>query len=226
MRREAEAVEALEPATIQAATEPLGLLLEPAQAGALARFAQLLLRWNAVHNLTAIESPAQVLTHHLLDSLSILPELRRRIGMQSMRVLDVGAGGGLPGVPLAIAGTHLHVTLVDKVQKKAAFLTQVKLELALSNVDVVHTRVETLARPRAFDLIVTRAFASLAHFVQLTRHLLARHGSWCAMKGARPSAELDELSRVLPDVRFETIALRVPGLRAERHLVLMQPQAE
>ena len=121
-----------------------GCSLSGSQADALARYAALLLRWNAVHNLTAIEAPAQVLTHHLLDSLAIIPEMQRIADERSIRILDVGAGGGLPGVALAIAAPNLQVTLVDKVQKKIAFLTQAKVELALDNVDCVHSRVETL----------------------------------------------------------------------------------
>jgi 16S rRNA (guanine527-N7)-methyltransferase len=176
-----------------------------------------------VHNLTAIESPAHVLTHHLLDSLAIVPEIQRIGGERLVTVLDVGAGGGLPGIPLAIAAPYLHVTLIDKVQKKIAFLTQARLELALDNVTCVHARVETLHTESPFELIVARAFASLAEFVGLTRHLLAPEGWWCAMKGALPAAELDELKRSMPDVRVaRTVRLQVPHLNAERHLVLMQ----
>lgn len=197
--------------------------LSESQANALARYAALLMRWNTVHNLTAIESPAQVLTHHLLDSLAIVPEIQRIGGERLMNALDVGAGGGLPGIPLAIAAPNLHVTLIDKVQKKIAFLTQVKLELALNNVTCVQARVETLQADSSFELIVTRAFASLVEFVSLTRHLLAPNGWWGAMKGALPSAELDELKRSVPDVRVtRTVRLQVPHLNAERHLVLMQ----
>ena len=197
-------------------------LSEP-QLDALARYAALLMRWNTVHNLTAIESPAQVLSHHLLDSLAIVPEIRRIGGESLANVLDVGAGGGLPGIPLAIAVPTLRVTLIDKVQKKIAFLTQAKLELALDNVTCVHARVETLQTESPFELIVARAFASLAEFVGLTRHLLASNGWWCAMKGTLPTAELDELKRSMQDVRVtRTIRLQVPHLNAERHLVMMQ----
>ncbi len=129
-----------------------GLQLSRSQADALARYAALLLRWNAVHNLTAIETPAHVLTHHLLDSLAIVPEVQSIAGDGLLRVLDVGAGGGLPGVALAIAVPNLHVTLVDKVQKKIAFLTQAKLELELGNVDCVHSRVETMQAESPFEL--------------------------------------------------------------------------
>lgn len=201
--------------------------LNELQANALARYAALLLRWNSVHNLTAIESPAAVLTHHLLDSLAIVPEIQRISGARSMRVLDVGSGGGLPGIPLAIAAPDLHVTLVDKVQKKVAFLTQAKLDLALHNVACVHARVETLRPESPFEWIVARAFASLTEFVGSTRHLLAARGWWCAMKGALPTAELDALKSSAPDVRVvDTIRLRVPRLDAERHLILMQATHE
>lgn len=201
----------------------LGLELSASQAHTLSRYAALLLRWNTVHNLTAIDSPAEVLTHHLLDSLAIVPEIRRIAGERSIRVLDVGTGGGLPGIPLAIAAPNLHVTLIDKAQKKVAFLTQAKLELALSNVTCLHARVETMKPSRLFELIVARAFATLAEFVRVTRHLLAENGTWCAMKGALPDAELVELKISAPDVRVaRTVRLRVPHLDAERHLILMQ----
>lgn len=200
-----------------------GLQLSESQSNMLAQYARLLLRWNSVHNLTAIESPAHVLTHHLLDSLAIVPEIRRISGQRSTRVLDVGAGGGLPGIPLAIAVPNLHVTLVDRIQKKVAFLTQAKLELALNNVECVHARVEALQPVEPFELIVARAFASLGQFVRSTRHLLASGGWWCAMKGVLPSAELDELKRSAPDVRVaDVVKLQVPQLDAERCLVLMQ----
>lgn len=214
-----------EPVTADAITSGaagLGLQLNSSQSDALARYAALLLRWNAVHNLTAIQAPADVLSHHLLDSLAIVPEVQRVAGDAATRVLDVGSGGGLPGVALAIAAPNLQVTLVDKVQKKIAFLTQVTVELGLNNVDCVHSRVETLKTESRFELIVARAFASLTEFIGLTRHLLAPGGWWFAMKGALPSDELNELKRVLPDVRARTVRLDVPRLNAERHLVLMQ----
>lgn len=197
--------------------------LSAAQTQALADYAELIQRWNKVHNLTAIETSSKLLTHHLLDSLAIVPEVQRIAAGRSMRVLDVGTGGGLPGIPLAIALPYLHVTLVDKVQKKIAFLTQAKLELALSNVDAVHSRVETLQTELPFELITARAFASLATLVDSTRHLLAPNGWWCAMKGTLPGVELDELGRCVPDVLVrQTARLKVPRLEAERHLIWMQ----
>lgn len=213
----------LDSGAITTVAAKLGVQLSESQSNALAKYARLLLRWNAVHNLTAIDSPADVLTHHLLDSLAIVPELRRIGADLSSRVLDVGAGGGLPGIPLAIAAPKLHVTLVDKVQKKVAFLTQAKLELALKNVDCVQTRVETLPPKPPFELIVARAFGSLAEFVRVSRHVLAEGGWWCAMKGALPGVELEELKCSMPDVRVAgVIRLQVPRLDAERHLIVMQ----
>ena len=209
--------------TITHAAAEFGLQLSTSQSDTLARYAALLLRWNTVHNLTAIETPARVLSHHLLDSLAIVPEIQRIAGNRPMRVLDVGAGGGLPGIPLAIAAPNLQVTLVDKVQKKSAFLTQAKLELSLANVTCAHARVETLPAQSPFELIVARAFSSLSELVGLTRHLLAPDGWWCAMKGTLPIDELDDIKRTMPEVCVTRIVqLQVPQLSAERHLILMQ----
>jgi 16S rRNA (guanine527-N7)-methyltransferase len=200
----------------------LGLDLSQAQAVQLERFAGLLLRWNAVHNLTAIGSTAGVLSHHLLDSLAILPPIAAICGEKRLAVLDVGAGGGLPGVPLAIARPAWSVTLVDKVEKKVAFLTQAQLELGLHNLECVHARVEEL-KHAPFDLIVSRAFGSLADFVRLTRALRAPGGWWAAMKGAVPGDELSALRQEFPDVRVvDIVKLDVPRLGAERHLILLQ----
>jgi 16S rRNA (guanine527-N7)-methyltransferase len=214
---------AVDIARLRTALGGLNLSLSDDQVQQLATYADLLLRWNAVHNLTSIEQPAQVISHHLLDSLAILGEIRRILGDRALRLLDVGAGGGLPGIPLAIADPGLRVTLVDKVQKKVAFLTQVKLELGLANVECVHARVEALRPALLYDIVVARALASLAELVRLTRHLVAPNGYWFAMKGALPGAELDELGR-LPGVRvLATVKLQVPCLDAERHLIVLQP---
>ena len=200
----------------------LGLELRTEQLDQLVRYADLLTRWNRVHNLTAIE-PGQTLTHHLLDSLSIVPTLAARVHTAApLRVLDVGAGGGLPGIPLAIALPAAHVTLVDKVEKKVAFLRQVKLDLRLPNMDVVHSRVEQL-RATPFDVILARAFATLLELVRLSRPLLARGGCWCAMKGALPRAEIEELEQAHSGVRIvQIVKLVVPRLEAERHLILIE----
>lgn len=209
----------LAPAAIAAGAQAMGVELDEVAAQRLADFGRLLTRWNAVHNLTAIRSPDEVLTHHLLDSLSLVPQLLRLSGARPVRVLDVGAGGGLPGVPLAIVRPEVEVTLVDAVQKKVAFITQAALELRLRNAHARHSRVESLGLP-AFPFITSRAFASLADFVSLTRNALAPGGWWLAMKGVYPGAEIAALPS-FAQVK-EVVELQVPGLDEARHLVLMQ----
>ena len=181
----------------------------PAQ---LLAFRDLLLKWNKTYNLTALRDPDQALSHHLLDSLAILPHVG------DGPLLDVGSGGGLPGIPLAIARPTLAVSMVDTVQKKATFLQQAAIELGLKNVAVHHARVENL--PGQYAQISSRAFAELALFVSLTRHLLAPGGRWLAMKGVLPEAEIN----ALPDdiVVEAVIPLSVPGLDAERHLIILK----
>ena len=178
----------------------------------LIAFRDLLLKWNKTYNLTALRDPAQAISHHLLDSLAILPHL----GVGSL--LDVGSGGGLPGIPLAIAKPELAVSLVDTVQKKTTFLQQAVIELALKNVTVHHARVEEMQGQYA--QISSRAFAEIGLFISLTRHLLAPGGRWLAMKGVRPD---DELKALPADITVEAIIpLTVPGLAAERHLIILK----
>ncbi len=198
----------------------LGIALSHAQSEQLARFAALLLKWNAVHNLTAIDRPEDVVPLHLLDSLAIVPELDALAGARPLRVLDVGAGGGLPGVALAIARPQWRFWLIDKVQKKTAFLQQARVELRLANAEVVHGRVQTWQPAERFDVVVARAFASLADLVAWTRHLLAPGGVWFAMKGGVPEAEIAALRG---DVRVQrTVKLRVPQLDGQRHLIILE----
>ena len=178
----------------------------------LLAFRDLLLKWNKTYNLTALRDPAQAISHHLLDSLAILPH----VGASTL--LDVGSGGGLPGIPLAIAKPELAVSMVDTVQKKTTFLQQAVIELALKNVTVHHARVE--AMQGQYAQISSRAFAELGLFVSLTRHLLAPNGRWLAMKGVRPD---DELKALPADITVEAIIpLTVPGLGAERHLIILK----
>jgi 16S rRNA (guanine527-N7)-methyltransferase len=190
----------------------LGLKLpEEAQIRLLA-FRDLLLKWNKTYNLTALRDPAQAISHHLLDSLAILPHIA------DGNLLDVGSGGGLPGIPLAIARPELSVSMVDTVQKKTTFLQQVVIELGLKNVTVHHARVEEMQGQ--FAQISSRAFAELGLFISLTRHLLAPGGRWLAMKGVRPDEELKALPA---DIAVEAIIpLTVPGLDAERHLIILK----
>jgi 16S rRNA (guanine527-N7)-methyltransferase len=205
-----------------AGASALGLAIDASQTELLARYARLLLRWNSVHNLTAIRSPAEVLTHHLLDSLAIIPPLDGIFGEKRISCLDVGAGGGLPGIPMAVTKPGWRVTLLDKVEKKVAFLRQAKLELGLRNVECAHGRAEEF-KGGPFDLIVSRAFASLPEFVRVSERMLAANGWWAAMKGVHPEDEIHALAKACPSVRVvDIVKLDVPGLNAERHLILMQ----
>jgi 16S rRNA (guanine527-N7)-methyltransferase len=193
----------------------LGIALPDAAQRKLLAFRDLLLKWNKTYNLTALRDPEQVISHHLLDSLSILPYVG------SGPLLDVGSGGGLPGIPLAIARPDLPVGMVDTVQKKATFLQQALIELDLKNVAVHHARVEEMQGQYA--QISSRAFAEISLFVALTRHLLAPGGRWLAMKGQRPD---DELKALPDDVALEAIVpLDVPGLAAERHLIILRARS-
>ena len=180
----------------------------------------LLAKWNRVYNLTAVREPAEMLTQHLLDSLSIVPPLRRHTGGRAARLLDVGSGGGLPGVVLAVAMPELDVTCVDTVAKKTSFIRQVALELKLPNLHAAHSRVETLDAG-AFDVVVSRAFASLADFIRLTRRHIETTGVWLAMKGRHPSDEIDDLPSGV--TVFHVEQLSVPGLVAERCALWLRP---
>jgi 16S rRNA (guanine527-N7)-methyltransferase len=182
----------------------------------LLAYRDLLLKWNRTYNLTAITSPQAAIALHLLDSLAILPWLAG-----CARLLDVGSGGGLPGLPLAIALPQLDVTLIDKVAKKTAFQRQAVIELELENVTVADGRVEDLAPSRGvFDVIVSRAFTDLAAFTACTRHLLAPDGQWLAMKGQAPMREIAALPG---NVTADNIRYRAPDIEAERHLVALRP---
>ena len=178
----------------------------------LLAFRDLLLKWNKTYNLTALRDPDQAISHHLLDSLAILPHVG------DGPLLDVGSGGGLPGIPLAIARPDLAVCMVDTVQKKTTFLQQAVIELGLKNVTVHHARVEEMVGQ--FAQITARAFAELSLFVDLTRHLLAPGGRWLAMKGMRPDGEIAALPAGI--VVDSIIPLTVPGLDAERHLIILK----
>lgn len=207
-------------AEVATGARALGVELSAEQAGQLASYAGLLQRWNTVYNLTAIDAASGILTHHLLDSLSIVTHLFRKLDRQEASVIDVGSGGGLPGIPLAITAPSLRVTLLDKVGKKAAFLLQAKVELGLANVEVVQSRVEDYRPAQPFDVIVSRAFAALGDFVALTDRLLAPRGFWAAMKGPAVDGELAGLPAGIRVA--ENIPLTVPGLDAERRLLILQ----
>ncbi|SIQ83497.1 16S rRNA m(7)G-527 methyltransferase [Aromatoleum tolulyticum] len=205
--------------TLERGLAQMGLTLPVDVQTKLLAFAALLQKWNKVYNLTSIRDPGQILTHHLLDSLVVLPQLA---GIE--RLADVGSGGGLPGIPLAIAtaGQHpaLAITSIETVNKKASFQQQAKIELGLANFTVVNERVENVHPDAPFDAIVSRAFSELADFVGLTQHLLRPGGRFLAMKGVYPH---DEIARLPADFRVvEAVPLTVPGLGAERHLIIVE----
>lgn len=197
----------------------LGLSLSDAQFEQLLGYLALIQKWNKVYNLTAVRDPQEMLTHHLLDSLTAVAPLVRHTHCQPAKVLDVGSGGGLPGIVLAICRPELDVSCVDTVGKKAAFIQQVAATLKLPNLRGIHARVETLTGP--FDVICCRAFASLPDFVSWSRGSLAEQGVWMAMKGKHPQAEIEGLPA---DVQvFHVEPLTVPGLDVERCMVWMRP---
>ena len=206
-------------ATLKAGAAVLGLDLSPVQLDQLMAYLGLIQKWNKVYNLTAVRDPQEMLTHHLLDSLTAIAPLVRHTQGQAAKVLDVGSGGGLPGIVLAICRPELDVGCVDTVGKKAAFIQQVAATLKLPNLRGIHARVETLTGP--FDVICCRAFASLPDFVNWSRNALAGQGVWMAMKGKHPQAEIDGLPA---DVSvFHVEPLTVPGLDVERCMVWMKP---
>lgn len=205
-------------ATLAAAAQQLRLPLSEQHSSRLLDFVDLLARWNQTYNLTAVRDRSAMLTQHVVDCLAAVPALRRE-NRSVGRVLDVGSGGGLPGVVWAVMEPGLDVTCVDSVGKKAAFLQQAAAALGLPNLHGKHARVETLADGR-FDLIASRAFAALADFVALTAPLLAEDGAWLAMKGKVPTGEVAALEPAI-DV-FHVEQIMVPGLDAERCLVWMR----
>ena len=205
---------------LRAGIQALKLNLSAEQQQRLLDYMTLIQKWNKVYNLTALRDPAEMLSHHLLDSLTAIAPLTRHTQGQAARVLDVGSGGGLPGVVLAICMPELNVSCVDTVAKKAAFVQQVAVSLKLPNLRGLHARVESLTDP--YQVICSRAFASLPDFVTWSRSALAEGGVWMAMKGKHPQDEIDALPK---DVKvFHVEPLTVPGLDVERCMVWMRPE--
>jgi 16S rRNA (guanine527-N7)-methyltransferase len=191
----------------------LGLTLERETQQRLLDYVALIEKWNRVHNLTAIREPQKMVSHHLLDSLAVAPHLHAE------RLLDVGSGAGLPGIPLALANAQMQVTLLDSNHKKAAFLNQAVMELKLKNAEVCGERVESWQTQNKFDVIISRAFSDMGEFVRMTRHLLAPGGTFAAMKGLHPYEEIEKLP---PECKVrQVLPLAVPGLEGARHLVLI-----
>jgi 16S rRNA (guanine527-N7)-methyltransferase len=196
----------------------MGLILSAEVQTRLLGYVALLKKWNATYNLTAIRDEGQMVTQHLLDSLSVLPVLEKS-ALAGRRWADIGSGAGLPGIPLAIVQPDLDMSLIETVEKKSAFQRQAKIELGLTNVTVVNRRVEEVPGG-AFDAVISRAFADLADFVRLAGHLLKPGGRLYAMKGLLPE---DEISR-LPSgwAVVDCTRLNVPGLDAQRHLLVIE----
>ena len=205
---------------LRAGLKALQLDLDDAQVGQLLDYLDLIAKWTQVYNLTAVRDPAEMLTHHLLDSLAVIRPLRRHlatVGLNRASLLDVGSGAGLPGVVIAICCPEVAVSCVDTVAKKAAFIRQAALALKLPNLTGVHARVEIISQP--FDVICSRAFASLHDFTQWSAGALAPAGVWLAMKGRHPADEISALPATAEVFHVEQ--LQVPGLDAERCIVWM-----
>lgn len=196
----------------------LGLDLSDHQFSQLLAYLDLIQKWNKVYNLTAVRDPAEMLSHHLLDSLAAVPPLRAQTAGKSIRLLDVGSGAGLPGVVIAICCPEIQVDCVDAVAKKVAFIQQTAAQLKLANLRGVHSRVEQLAGP--YEVISARAFASLPDFTAWSGKALAEEGVWLAMKGKRPDEEIAALPH--GTAVFHVEPLQVPGLDAERCIVWMR----
>lgn len=207
--------------TLQQGATDLGVVLSSEQIARLLDYLKLMVKWNSVYNLTSVRAPAQMVVQHILDSLSVVNAFA-----SAKNILDVGSGGGLPGVVLAIWAAEAHpamrVAMIDTVHKKTAFLTQVKAELDLRNVTVHTARVEQLQQADKFDVITSRAFAELADFIKWSQHLLTEDGYFIAMKGIYPSAEIERLPAGWRVIKTEK--LHVPQLQAERHLIYIQKE--
>lgn len=210
-------------AGVVAAARSVGLTTDERQAAQLLRYLALLQHWNATYNLTAVRDPEAMWTQHLLDCMAALPPVQARLADRPRpRVLDVGSGGGMPGLVWAVLWPAADITCIDTVGKKAAFVRQAAGQLGLANLHALQGRVEQAHLP-AFDLVTCRAFASLADFTRLSRHLLGPGGCWLALKGRRPD---DEIASLPPEVTmFHVEPLQVPGLDAARCLVWMRPSA-
>lgn len=206
---------------LRAAADELGLGLDSAQADRLLAYLELIAKWNRVYNLTAVRDPEEMLVQHVFDSLAAVAPLRRQVGARPIRLLDVGSGAGLPGVVFAVCCPDAQVDCVDTVGKKAAFIQQVASQLQVSNLRGIHDRVENLKG--LYDVICSRAFASLPDFVNWSADALAPQGVWMAMKGKHPGDELAELPPAVEVFHVEQLA--VPELSAERCIVWMRPRA-
>ncbi|MFZ6673359.1 16S rRNA (guanine(527)-N(7))-methyltransferase RsmG [Undibacterium sp. Xuan67W] len=201
-------------ASLAEGVKALTLTLNDAQLDQMIAYLALLSKWNSVYNLTSIRDPKEMVKQHVLDSLSAAPAFK-----DASNVLDVGAGGGLPGMILAIVYPHIRIFMIDTVSKKTAFLNQAKTELGLSNVTVYTNRVESLQLADKFDVITSRAFSELSNFINWSEHLLADGGIYIAMKGVSPDQEIERMPKGWQVQKIQPLS--VPGMDAERHLVFI-----
>ena len=201
---------------LQQGLQVLGLSLSTAQQLLLLEYVALLKKWNSTYNLTALRDEATMISHHVLDSLTLLPYIEN-----AQTLMDVGSGGGMPGIPTAICRPDLQITLLDSNTKKTTFLQQAVIELGLNNVTVASGRVEAM-HDKKVDVVTSRAFAELADFISLTKHLLNENGYWAAMKGVYPYEELEHVPASVVVEKVEKI--EIPMLQGERHMVIMRPK--
>ena len=204
--------------------EDLGLNLSPANIADLELFLQEMGRWNQVHNLTAIEGEKNSVRLHLIDSITVLPLMRQFLDMENLKIADLGSGGGLPAIPIAILQPDWHVTLIEAIRKKTAFLQHVRGKLGLKNIQVLSERVESVAKsqPGQFDAVISRAFTNLAHFLELSLPLLKPSGLVFAMKARRANQELQDVC--MDDWRLVADEpLQIPNLAVERRLLVLSP---
>lgn len=201
---------------LQAGLQQMGLTLTTAQQLLLLEYVALLKKWNSTYNLTALRDEHKMISHHILDSLSLLGYIK-----EAKTLMDVGSGGDMPGIPTAICRPDLQITLLDSNTKKTTFLQQVVIELGLSNVTVASGRVEAM-HDKDVDVVTSRAFAELADFISLTKHLLNENGYWAAMKGVYPYEELEHVPASVVVEKVEKI--EIPMLQGERHMVIMRPK--
>jgi len=198
--------------TLNQGIEALQLTVSPAQIQQLLDYLALLIKWNKAYNLTAVRDPLQMVTRHLLDSLAILPYL------SGQRIIDIGTGAGLPGIPLAIANPECTYYLLDSNGKKIRFLQQVVVQLGLNNVTTVEDRAERYVSEQCFDCVVARAVGSIADILSQTQHLLCQNGRWLLMKGQHPQEELEVIEATVKVISYE-----VPALNEQRHLIEISP---
>ncbi len=201
---------------LRSGIEAMNIDLNATQQLLLLEYVSLLKKWNSTYNLTALRDETKMISHHILDSLTLLPYVSA-----ARTLMDVGSGGGMPGIPTAICRPDLDITLLDANTKKTTFLQQAVIELGLKNVSVTSARVEAI-HDKKVDVVTSRAFAELHDFIALTKHLLNENGYWAAMKGVYPYEELENVPADIDVYRIDK--LTVPTLSAERHMVLMRPK--